>query len=66
MVEEITTAIARVPWLFVIARNSAFTYNGRAVDVKQVAQELGVRYVLACYGRTPPARPSPNIVCNRR
>jgi TolB-like protein/class 3 adenylate cyclase/predicted Zn-dependent protease len=46
MVEEITTAIARLPWLFVIARNSSFTYKGRAVDVKQVAQELGVRYVL--------------------
>ncbi len=46
MVEEITTAIARLPWLFVIACNSAFTYKGRAVDVKQVAQELGVRYVL--------------------
>src|SRR5215472_6463650 len=46
MVEEITTAIARVPWLFVIARNSAFTYKGKAIDVKQVAQELGVRYVL--------------------
>jgi adenylate cyclase len=46
MVEEITTAIARLTWLFVIARNSAFTYKGRPVDVKQVAQELGVRYVL--------------------
>jgi len=46
MVEEITTAIARLSWLFVIARNSAFTYKGRPVDVKQVAQELGVRYVL--------------------
>src|ERR1700732_1950695 len=46
MVEEITTAIARLPWLFVIARNSAFTYKGRAVDVKQVARDLGVRYVL--------------------
>jgi adenylate cyclase len=46
MVEEITTAIARLPWLFVIARNSAFTYKGRPVGVKQVAQELGVRYVL--------------------
>ena len=45
MVEEITTAIARLPWLFVIARNSAFTYKGKPVDVKQVAQELGVRYV---------------------
>jgi adenylate cyclase len=46
VVEEITTAISRLPWLFVIARNSSFTYKGRAVDVKQVAQELGVRYVL--------------------
>ena len=46
MVEEITTAIARLPWLFVIARNSSFTFKGRAVDVKQVARELGVRYVL--------------------
>ena len=46
MVEEITTAIARLPWLFVIARNSAFTYKGKAVGVKQVAQKLGVRYVL--------------------
>jgi len=45
MVEEITTAIARLPWLFVIARNSAFTYKDKAIDVKQVAQELGVRYV---------------------
>jgi TolB-like protein/Tfp pilus assembly protein PilF len=46
IVEEITTAISRLPWLFVIARNSSFTYKGRAVDVKQVAHELGVRYVL--------------------
>jgi len=46
MVEEITTAIARLPWLFVIARNSAFTYKGKPVGVKQVAQELGVRYLL--------------------
>jgi TolB-like protein/tetratricopeptide (TPR) repeat protein len=46
MVEEITTAIARLPWLFVIARNSSFTYKGKAIDVKQVASELGVRYVL--------------------
>ena len=41
MVEEITTAIARLPWLFVIARNSAFTYKGKPVDVKRVAQGLG-------------------------
>jgi adenylate cyclase len=46
IVEEITTAISRLPWLFVISRNSSFTYKGRAVDVKQVARELGVRYVL--------------------
>jgi adenylate cyclase len=46
MVEEITTAISRLPWLFVIARNSSFTYKGKAVDVKQVARELGVRYLL--------------------
>ena len=46
MVEEITTAISRLPWLFVIARNSSFTYKGKAVDVKRVAQELGMRYVL--------------------
>ena len=46
MAEEITTAIARLPWLFVIARNSAFTYKSKPVDVKQVARELGVRYVL--------------------
>ena len=44
--EDITTAIARLPWLFVIARNSSFTYKGHAVDVKQVGRELGVRYVL--------------------
>jgi len=46
MVEDITTAIARLPWLFVIARNSSFTYKGKAIDVKQVGRELGVRYVL--------------------
>jgi TolB-like protein/class 3 adenylate cyclase/tetratricopeptide (TPR) repeat protein len=46
MVEDITTALARIRWLFVIARNSAFTYKGRAVDVKQVGKDLGVRYVL--------------------
>src|SRR6202043_4169083 len=46
MVGEITPAIAGLPWLFVIARNSAFTYKGKPVDVKQVAQELGVRYVV--------------------
>jgi adenylate cyclase len=46
MVEEIITALSRIPWLFVIARNSTFTYKGQTVDVKQVGRELGVRYVL--------------------
>jgi TolB-like protein/Flp pilus assembly protein TadD len=46
MVEEIITALSRIRWLFVIARNSSFTYKGRAIDVKQIGHELGVRYVL--------------------
>jgi adenylate cyclase len=46
MVEEIITALSRIRWLFVIARNSTFTYKGQAVDVKQVGRELGVLYVL--------------------
>jgi adenylate cyclase len=46
MVEEIITALSRIRWLFVIARNSSFTYKGQAVDVKKVGRELGVRYVL--------------------
>jgi adenylate cyclase len=46
VVEEIITALSRFQQLFVIARNSSFTYKGRAVDVKQVGRELGVRYVL--------------------
>jgi TolB-like protein/class 3 adenylate cyclase len=46
MVEEIITALSRSRWLFVIARDSSFTYKGRAVDVKRVGRELGVRYVL--------------------
>jgi adenylate cyclase len=46
MVEEIITALSRIRWLFVIARNSSFNYKGQAVDVKQVGRELGVRYVL--------------------
>jgi adenylate cyclase len=46
MVEEIITALSRIRWLFVIARNSSFTYKGQPVDVKQVARDLGVRYVL--------------------
>ena len=46
MVEEIITALSRIRWLLVIARNSSFTYKGQAIDVKQVGRELGVRYVL--------------------
>jgi TolB-like protein len=46
IVEEIITALSRLRWLFVIARNSSFAYKGRAVDVKQIGQDLRVRYVL--------------------
>jgi TolB-like protein/Flp pilus assembly protein TadD len=46
MSEDLITGLARIRWLFVIARNSTFVYKGRAVDVKQVARALGVRYVL--------------------
>src|SRR5262245_6052876 len=46
MVEDIITGLSRFRWLFVIARNSSFTYKGRAVDVKQVRRELSVRYLL--------------------
>jgi adenylate cyclase len=46
IVEEIITALSRIRWLFVIARNSSFTYKGQGIDVKHVARELGVRYVL--------------------
>jgi adenylate cyclase len=46
MVEEIITALSRIRWLFVIARNSTFTYKGQAIDVKRIGRELGVRYVL--------------------
>ena len=45
MVEDLLTALSRVRWLFVIARQSSFSYKGRAVDVKQIGRELGVRYV---------------------
>jgi TolB-like protein len=46
MVEEIITALSRIRWLFVLARNSTFAYKGQAADLKQVGRELGVRYVL--------------------
>jgi TolB-like protein len=50
--EDIITALTRLRWLFVIARNSTFTYKGRAVDVREVARDLGVRYVLEGSVRT--------------
>jgi adenylate cyclase len=43
MVEEIITALSRIRWLFVIARNSSCTYKARSVDVEQVGRELGLR-----------------------
>jgi TolB-like protein len=46
MVDDVITGLSRIKWLFVIARNSTFAYKGRAVDVKQIGRELGVRYVL--------------------
>jgi TolB-like protein len=46
IVEDIITALSRIRWLFVIARNSSFTYKGKTVDEKQVGRELGVRYVV--------------------
>jgi adenylate cyclase len=46
MVEDITTALSQIRWLFVIARNSAFTFKGRAVDARHIGRELGVRYVV--------------------
>jgi TolB-like protein/Tfp pilus assembly protein PilF len=56
IVEEIITALSRFRHLFVIARNSSFTYKGRSVDVKQVGRELGVRYVLEGSVRKAPNR----------
>jgi TolB-like protein len=46
MVEEIITGLSRIKWLFVVARNSSFIYKGKAIDIRQVGRELGVRYVL--------------------
>jgi len=46
LTEDLTTALSSVPWLFVIARNSAFTYKGLAMDVRRIGQELGVRYIV--------------------
>ncbi|MGC2202128.1 MAG: CadC-family transcriptional regulator, partial [Stellaceae bacterium] len=52
MAEDITTAIARFPWLFVVARGSYSAYKDRAVDARRAARELGVRYVLQGAVRT--------------
>jgi adenylate cyclase len=52
MVEEIITGLSRIKWLFVIARNSSFVYKGKAVDVRQVGRDLGVRYDSAFSGET--------------
>ena len=56
MVEEITTALSRFKGLFVIARNSSFTFKGKAVDIKEVRQRLGVRYVLEGAVRKAPGK----------
>ena len=56
VVEDIITALSRIRWLFVIARNSSFTYKNRAVDVRQVSRQLGVRYVLEGSLRRTPSR----------
>ena len=47
IVEDVTIELSRIPWLFVIARNSSFTYKGRAVDVRQVARELGINFLIS-------------------
>jgi TolB-like protein/Flp pilus assembly protein TadD len=52
MAEDIITGLSRLTWVFVIARNSTFTYKGRSVDVREVGRELGVRYVLEGSVRT--------------
>jgi TolB-like protein len=46
MVDDIVTGLSRIKWLFVIARNSSFVYKGKAVDVRRVGRELGVRYLV--------------------
>lgn len=56
VVEDVTTALSRVRWLFVIARNSSFTFKGTAVDVREVGRDLGVRYILEGSLRKPADR----------
>jgi adenylate cyclase len=46
MVDEIITALSRIQWLFVIARNSSFIYKGQNINMKRIGRELGVHYVL--------------------
>jgi hypothetical protein len=58
VVDDVITGLARISSLFVIARNSTFPYKGRAVDVKQVGRELGVRYVVE--GSGPVDGPPPH------
>src|SRR6202022_1503894 len=74
IVEDIITALSRFKTLFVIARNSSFTYKGKAVDTKQVGRELGVRFGVAggdrlhprpLHGYAPPARGVPDRVWRR-
>ena len=55
-VEDIIAALSQHRWLFVVARNSSFAYKGRAIDIKQVGRELGVRYVLEGSWRTASRR----------
>jgi hypothetical protein len=61
--EDVITALSRYPSLFVIARNSSFTYKGRAVDVKQIGRELGVRYVLEGSLRKGPDIINQDVTC---
>jgi TolB-like protein len=64
--EDVITALSRYPSLFVIARNSSFTYKGRSVDVTQVGRELGVRYVLEGSIRKAGDRIAPPLTWLRR
>jgi adenylate cyclase len=69
VVEDIITALSRLAWLFVIARNSSFTYKGKTVDIKRVGRELGVRYVLegrCAQGGQPRAHHWPTNRCDKR
>ena len=64
--EDLTTALSRFDWLFVIARNSAFTYKGKAVDVKRVGRELGVRSIEALRDERPGTVPGAPDSSGRR